>query len=349
MHRRPKKSFSLFADVKKHHILVVALIAIILVGAVYFYQKTELPPSWCLPFEQLDRQGGYCYATCEDDFSCGALDEQYKIAQDAFTNEERMTYYNFSTIPIPIPDNGLGPSESSIYTIHRVNNGILGEIIAASSTTLYQEDSQPTWDLISLVLPDIALPYVTEFAGFDDPYGGTAAFVMPMDETSRTWSINVNYVGFYTWRNTLFDRGNSIHLLIHEIGHVVTLANAFDPGSYKYDWQGNYNENRPPCYTTQFAAGCAKAGSYLAIFAARFWPDAKGQGDASGVYSPLKFISAYAATNIAEDMAESWAAFFLLDKPTGSTLADKKIRFFYEYPEFVSARKEILKNIHRLH
>lgn len=49
----------------------------------------------------------------------------------------------------------------------------------------------------------------------------------------------------------------------------------------------------------------------------------------------------YAATNPGEDIAESWTAFILQPKPTGSTIADQKTLFFYDYPELVRLRGQI--------
>jgi len=347
--RRHKKEFSFLKRVPAQYIIATAMLLLVALGAVYFYQKADLPSSWCLPFETLDWQGQYCYATCNDDASCSGLDESYKIIHDSFSDEDRRWYYNFSTIPIEIPENGFLPSSAAEYTIHSVVNGKLGEIIEASSTPRYRGYSQPTWDLISLVLPLIAARRVTEFAGYSDVAGDAGAFVMAIDESSRTWSMAVNYAGFYSPRGALYDRGQSIHTLIHEIGHVVTLGDAFNPASYLFDFEGKANTRRPLCYTTQFLEGCAKAGSRLAVFAARFWPEAEGDGETSAEYTPEKFVSSYATTNIAEDITESWSAFVLLDKPKDATIADKKILFFYQYPELMQARAEILKNIHRLH
>lgn len=347
--RRHKKALFSFKRIKAQYVIAAALVSMLAIGAVYYYQKVDLPSSWCLSFETLDWQGQYCYATCSDDVSCAALDENYKIVQDSFSNDDRRWYYNFSEIPIEAPEGGFLPSSAAEYTIHSVENGQLGEIIEASSTPRYRGYSQRTWDLISFALPRIAAKRVTEFAGYSDVAGGAGAFVMPIDESSRFWSVAVNYAGFYSPQGALYDRGQSIHTLIHEIGHVVTLGNAFVPRSYLFDLKGKANVRRPPCYTTQFWEGCAKVGSYLAVFAARFWPESEGDGETSAEYTPEQFVSSYAATNIAEDSTESWSAFVLLDKPTGTTIADKKILFFYQYPELVQARAEILKNIHRLH
>ena len=49
----------------------------------------------------------------------------------------------------------------------------------------------------------------------------------------------------------------------------------------------------------------------------------------------------YAATNPGEDIAESWTHFVINDKPSGDSIADQKVRFFYDYPELVELRDKI--------
>ena len=42
------------------------------------------------------------------------------------------------------------------------------------------------------------------------------------------------------------------------------------------------------------------------------------------------------STKIDEDIAESWVAFILRDDgPTGETISEQKIRFFYNFSELV--------------
>ena len=43
-------------------------------------------------------------------------------------------------------------------------------------------------------------------------------------------------------------------------------------------------------------------------------------------------------------VAETFAYFVYSPKPTGNTIKDQKILFFYNYPEFVQARDQILNN-----
>ena len=58
-----------------------------------------------------------------------------------------------------------------------------------------------------------------------------------------------------------------------------------------------------------------------------------------------QFLSDYAATSPLEDIAESWTFFVLSPKPELTSIANEKILFFYEYPELVELRSQILEQI----
>ena len=92
-------------------------------------------------------------------------------------------------------------------------------------------------------------------------------------------------------------------------------------------------------------------GSYLDDFINTFWQDTeyleKVRNEEIYAYddTPNSFITEYAATNPGEDIAESFTYFVLRAKPTGNTIADKKLRFFYEYKQLDSLRKQIRSNL----
>ena len=58
-----------------------------------------------------------------------------------------------------------------------------------------------------------------------------------------------------------------------------------------------------------------------------------------------QFVDDYAVTDPSEDIAETWAFYILRPKPDGNSIADQKIKFFYEYPELVQLRQQILQNL----
>jgi hypothetical protein len=120
--------------------------------------------------------------------------------------------------------------------------------------------------------------------------------------------------------------------------------------------------------------GCTKADSYFNLFYQDFWADsfeehqeyindfiaealienpdlsnedfAEVQGAAVDdvfIENSDDFVSPYSATNPGEDIAESWTHFILQDKPDASAeeISEKKILFFYQFPELVEYRQQI--------
>ena len=60
---------------------------------------------------------------------------------------------------------------------------------------------------------------------------------------------------------------------------------------------------------------------------------------------PEQFTREYAATNIHEDLAESFEHFVLEPKPSGDGVVEQKIRFFYDFPELIELRQTMIQNI----
>jgi hypothetical protein len=58
-----------------------------------------------------------------------------------------------------------------------------------------------------------------------------------------------------------------------------------------------------------------------------------------------QFVREYAATNIREDMAESFMHFVLETKPDGDLIYRQKIAFFHDFPELVQLRRQMIQNI----
>ncbi|MBI3151573.1 MAG: hypothetical protein HYZ21_05540, partial [Chloroflexi bacterium] len=58
-----------------------------------------------------------------------------------------------------------------------------------------------------------------------------------------------------------------------------------------------------------------------------------------------RFVTSYAATNPEEDIAEAFTFFVFGPTPAGDTIAEKKVLFFYQYPELIELRVNILRNL----
>ena len=166
----------------------------------------------------------------------------------------------------------------------------------------------------------------------DAPNSDTLAYVY-QDQDPQYWILATNLA-------TSDDPQQLIATLIHEYAHILTLGvKQVDP-------------SRASCDTISLDEGCAGEDSVLHAFSQEFWagygdaaPDAANT-DADVAYDfylehEEDFVSDYAATNVVEDIAESFMTFVLEDEPTGESVAARKLAFFWNYPEMVDIRERI--------
>lgn len=130
---------------------------------------------------------------------------------------------------------------------------------------------------------------------------------------------------------------------VHEIGHILMLGET----QLYNTWE--------KCNTYIPSYGrCSYPDAYITGFFDEFWvdiydewKDADSSTDQITFYGKYqkRFINSYAATHIDEDMAETWSYFVLAPKPTGNTIPEEKVLFYYEQEELVELREELRNNI----
>lgn len=107
--------------------------------------------------------------------------------------------------------------------------------------------------------------------------------------------------------------------------------------------------------------GCSLPNSYINAYFDQFWLDVYDEWSSidaiddddrrdtrlNSFYQKYseRFVDPYAVTTPAEDIAETWTYFILEPLPDGVSVADEKILFFYQYPELVTLRLEILESL----
>jgi hypothetical protein len=127
------------------------------------------------------------------------------------------------------------------------------------------------------------------------------------------------------------------------------------------DDQQIYDREAAACSTYFMFEGCSKPDSYINIFFDRFWPDVYAEWQAINTETDQdvldqkldnfyqeyadQFVSGYAATSPEEDIAESFMYFIFTPKPSGVSVAEQKILFFYDYPELTDLRQRILAHL----
>ncbi len=256
------------------------------------------------------------------------------------------------------------PAEESILVTYPVQGDDLGTpSYEAVSSDLSDEQAntsaqQDIWSYFARLIPGYSRTFLTEFSVLTDGKNNLLAAVAQSENDPTHWRLEVDIADAQDYENLTFT-------LIHEYGHLLTLnedqvspsmavfSNPHDPAvrSHEAAMCTNFFPNE----------GCSKPDSYINQFYQRFWSDKFSEWyevetiqDEYLYYVRLnefyekyqdQFVTEYAATNPGEDIAESWAYFVLTPRPQGSTIAEQKVLFFYEYPELVQLRHEILNNL----
>lgn len=192
--------------------------------------------------------------------------------------------------------------------------------------------TQHVWDTFKrVVTPAIVTAMVTHFRVGDAPKSDTMAYVYQNDNPAH-WTLAVNLAASKV-------DSDLIATLVHEYGHLITLNDK------------QINAKTTSCSTLTVEEGCAGDASYLWKFKDQFWsaytdapePTNDDANVASAFYTAHEedFVSDYAATNVVEDIAESFMTFTLESRPTGDSTIARKLDFFWQYPEFVMIRERI--------
>jgi len=214
------------------------------------------------------------------------------------------------------------------------------------------------WKYFTRLIPHDQRALLNSYSIFTDGKANYLASVNQSDSDPLKWELNVDIADASQKTSLTFT-------MIHEFGHLLTLnqtqMNVSLPVYNHPDDTKIYDAEVAACPRYFTGEGCSNSDSYINIFFERFWPaiyaewqkvdeiknDDTRQNKLDDFYKTYQdqFVTDYAPTNPAEDIAESWAFFILAPKPEGASIANKKILFFYEYPELVQLRSQILNSV----
>lgn len=171
--------------------------------------------------------------------------------------------------------------------------------------------------------------YVKRIISWTDGYSAILGMCQPQDASTLTaFDIRIDRFDCFNEDGTLSNIDKTLATMVHEYGHALTLnASQIDPS--KRDDSSGFND--PASY---------RDGSYLKAFYDQFYAG----GAASYIDRPENYVDEYASSSPFEDIAETFMVFVTGGKPTGSTVADQKVAFFYSYPELRSVRSYIRTN-----
>lgn len=214
------------------------------------------------------------------------------------------------------------------------------------------------WNYFASLIPVSERGFLVEFSVMSDGASNILAGVRRTNEDPNTWMLRVDVLDAR-------DQHELTYTLMHEYGHLLTLESSqvtLDRSVYlDPDDQEVYERAQAACPNFFARDGCSLPDSYLSEFFSRYWSSFflewqeidKVHDDPSydsmlhdfyKIYAD-QFLTEYAATSPEEDIAESWAFFILSEKPELDSIAHEKILFFYEYPQLVALRQEILTRL----
>lgn len=264
-----------------------------------------------------------------------------------------------STDSITIPD------AETFLVAYPVSGSVLGNPYYNESIPVELQDEQANnssqqaiWNYFTTIIPEKSRGFLTEYSVLTDGEDNLLAAVSQSYSDPNRWVLEVDIADAHDYTHLTFT-------LIHEFGHLLTLnADQVTPSMAVFNNPGDqeiYNQEVAQCPNYFPGEGCSESDSYINQFYQRFWMDKYAEwnqvdsiNDDYLYYEKLnefyekyqdQFVTDYAATNPAEDITESWTHFVLAPKPQGTTIAEQKILFFYEFPELVQLRQEILNNL----
>ena len=228
--------------------------------------------------------------------------------------------------------------EITSYRVNGENIEKIKDYKVSGVNAAYQRNvalHQDLWTMVKKVVPPNYRSYMGEFLIFNGEDSGTAGFVFELNEDLSKWQMGIAI-------NFADDRQELMYTIIHEFGHILTLNNT----------QLNADVSSEDCATYFTGEGCAKSRSYINELHKNYWADIWDEfqaiGDNSSAHEAFydkyneRFVTNYAATNPGEDIAEVFATFVTRnDKPSGATIAEKKLLLMYSRNELNDLRNYI--------
>lgn len=181
-------------------------------------------------------------------------------------------------------------------------------------------------------------------------YKQTDVIAKTKSDNGKDWLLSFNK----KWWEEINNSKEFIYTIVHETGHIITLLSTEIDYDQFIAYQDGDNFKR---YQTE--EGLSKEQSYLNLFVQEFWKgmllyewdmakNKKEKQEFQKKFRPF-FISELASESPEEDIAESWTEFvFSKEKPSGEGLLEKKISFFYRFPELIEFKKRLMDSLSQL-
>ena len=288
----------------------------------------------------------------------------FEAACSPLLTQIRNTYSTEVILDTGRTDQTFEGEDSTILITYDVSGDLLSDPVNRSVSDelrAWQKDRathESIWNYFVSIIPAERRALLTRFFIFTDGRGNHLAAVSPTLRNPEQWILHVDIADAESYYDLTYT-------LIHELGHLLTLnSGQVPPSDAIFEHPDNetvYRQEVAACPQYFTGEGCSQPESYINQFFVRFWPylyadweqiDLEEDEDTRSrrikdFYETYQdqFLSDYAPTSPAEDIAESWTFFVLSPKPELTSIANEKILFFYEYPELIALREDILTRL----
>ncbi len=300
----------------------------------------------CFPQEYFDEETAECILDCDTKEDCATkallVEQQLEALGDDIYTEEGSTV---------VPTHTTADGELGYLARYDINDDILSNMQSGTVPKEYakhntQEKHFIMWKTFTALVPAPLRKDIVTYEVFTDGTGEVMGAVTPLDTNPSHWKLQMDLMDSFLEDGSI-NKKELVYTLIHEFAHVLTLRAT----------QVAHTVAEEECMTYFIQEGCTRKDSYILAFYMTFWKDLMEshtqvtvqEGGVEQFYQEHSdaFITEYAATNLGEDIAESFTAFVLQAKPTATTAKDRKITFFYNYPELVAMREHMRREIGR--
>lgn len=211
-----------------------------------------------------------------------------------------------------------------------------------ASVTLRNQDDDAFVNRVLALTPFRYRPYLSDISVFDGSRNESDAYVR-----GKKYSD-----GRFTWYFAVSDEflkddvSDAIRdqLIVHELGHIISLANALDPGVLH------------DCHAALASReSCPNPDSMYGQFIEEFWPNTlldelttHRTGFEAITVSVYKnwFVSRYASIHPAEDFAETFMVYVLGEGEEYDTpITRQKLQFMNQYATLRELKQEMLTNL----
>jgi len=187
------------------------------------------------------------------------------------------------------------------------------------------------------IVPDEYDHFFVDLLVFEDRgqiFDGFVETVPPY--RADTWRLGVNDSIF----NVPPSSNVVAELFVHEFAHIISYEGL----------AGTTEPQNATCHEYFSELGCPPANSYLLDFIDEFWTEADmdaaaESNDPDWLWTNRErqenFVSNYAATDPAEDFAESFTVFVIDGRADGDDLADEKVNYFFKFEKMEELRELI--------